>query len=107
MGRKEKPLSFTPNANELGRRIRERRKQLGLSEIQLAVRAGFGNSGRSYISKLEHGQIQNPEKENLYKIATALEVSPEYLLYGPGEPERSPTNNGMGYWEQGLRWQEY
>jgi transcriptional regulator with XRE-family HTH domain len=41
---------------------------------ELAVRAGFGVNGRSYISKLEHGLIQHVSDERLQRLAQALDI---------------------------------
>ncbi|TCM99448.1 MerR family transcriptional regulator [Paenibacillus sp. BK033] len=54
----------------LGSRIRELRKNLGLSQEQLAERAGFHYT---YIGSVERAE-KNISTLNLSKIATALEV---------------------------------
>lgn len=54
----------------LGSRIRDLRKNLGLSQEQLAERAGFHYT---YIGSVERAE-KNISTINLSKIATALEV---------------------------------
>lgn len=59
----------------LGEFIRSRRRQSKLTVTRLAIMAGFGESGRSYISKIEHGIIQKPRPENLHCIYEALDIA--------------------------------
>lgn len=68
----------TPRQRELGRRIRERRAELGLSQEALALRAGIH---RTYIGSLETGQ-RNPSLENLCRLADALESPLTDLVVG-------------------------
>ena len=62
----------------LGRNVRARRKQLGLSQEELAFRAGMK---RSYLSDLERG-ARNPTVRALGRLAEALGAAPEELLVG-------------------------
>ena len=62
----------------LGRNVRARRKQLGLSQEELAFRAGMK---RSYLSDLERG-ARNPSVRALGRLAEALGAAPEELLAG-------------------------
>jgi transcriptional regulator with XRE-family HTH domain len=59
----------------LGERVRERRKELGLSLEELAVRTGLT---ASFLSLIERN-INNPSLDSLYRIAEALEVPPFYF----------------------------
>lgn len=52
----------------IGERVRERRTQLGLNQVELAARA---NLSPSYISRLEAGQT-GERLEDLVKVAQAL-----------------------------------
>ena len=63
---------------EIGKRIIKRRKQLGLSQEQLAELADVSPQ---MISTAERGS-KSILSENLYKISKALNVSADYLLSG-------------------------
>lgn len=64
--------------NEMGKRIIKIRKQLGLSQEQLAELADVSPQ---MISTAERGS-KSILSENLYKISRALNVSADYLLTG-------------------------
>ena len=55
----------------LGRAIKRRRRGVGLSQAQLAQRAGLH---RTYVSDLERG-ARNPSIESIEKLAHALHLS--------------------------------
>ena len=55
-----------------GERIRERRKELGLSLEELAARTGLT---ASFLSLIERN-INNPSLDSLYRIAEALDAPP-------------------------------
>lgn len=57
-------------------RMRTRRKELGLTQIQLAERM---NIDQSYISDLERGATR-PRFDSLAPLAEALEIDPGYLI---------------------------
>lgn len=61
---------------KLGEKIRETRKERGLTQEELAFKA---NLHRTYIGMIERAE-KNLTITNLYKIAKALEVSTSYLL---------------------------
>ena len=63
---------------EMGKRIIKRRKQLGLSQEQLAE---LTDVSPQMISTAERGS-KSILSENLYKISKALNVSADYLLSG-------------------------
>jgi len=63
---------------ELGTRIRNFRKELGLSQEELAFRCGFD---RTYISMLERGK-RNPSYLNLLKLSKGLNVKISRLVKG-------------------------
>lgn len=63
---------------EIGRRIIERRKKLGLTQEALAEK---GDVTTQFVSYAESGK-RAMRPENLMKIAAALEVSADYLLTG-------------------------
>ena len=63
---------------EIGKRIIERWKKLGLTQETLAEK---GDMTPQFISYAESGK-RAMRPENLLKISTALEVSADYLLTG-------------------------
>ena len=60
----------------LGKNVRAIRTEIGLSQEELAFRAGLK---RSYLSDLERG-TRNPTVRALGRIADALGVAPSRLL---------------------------
>ena len=64
-------------ATSLGEKIRELRKRKGYTLDQLAEHA---KSSKSYIWELENKDPPRPSGEKLALIATALDVTPDYLL---------------------------
>ncbi len=60
----------------LGENVRRIRKECGLSQEELAFRAGMK---RSYVSDLERG-TRNPNVRALGRLADALGVTPSRLL---------------------------
>ncbi len=65
---------------QLGMRLLQRRKALGLSQEALARRAGY--SGQSTIREIESGGVRKPGK--LLELASALGVRPDWLASGRG-----------------------
>ena len=74
----------------LGLRIRRRREQLGLSQMDLAKLAEIP---QSRISELESGARTQMSLQNLRSMARALGVSADYLLdtWEDGEAPVPPT----------------
>jgi CheY-like chemotaxis protein len=64
----------------LGKAIRRKRSALGISQEELAARAGLH---RTYVSDVERG-ARNPSLESVDKLARALELSLPMLLEGAG-----------------------
>lgn len=62
--------------NSIGKRIKERRKTMGLSQQELAEKIGYGD--RSIISKIEKGEV-DLSQSRISAVAAALNVSPSYL----------------------------
>ena len=63
---------------EIGKRIMDRRKKLGLTQEALAEK---GEVTTQFVSYAESGKLAM-RPENLLKISSALEVSADYLLTG-------------------------
>lgn len=63
---------------DIGRRITERRKQMGLTQEALAEK---GNMTTQFVSYAEAGK-RAMRPENLLKLSSALNVSADYLLTG-------------------------
>ncbi|TWC49157.1 helix-turn-helix protein [Pseudomonas sp. SJZ080] len=63
-------------AKDLGRKIRQARKEKGLSQDVLAL---ICRVDRSYMGRIERGEV-NITIEKLYQIAESLECSPAELL---------------------------
>lgn len=61
----------------MGERIKARRCELGLSQEELAKRAGLS---RIEISNLERGATRFARWQTLLKLSKALEVSPNYFF---------------------------
>lgn len=63
---------------QFGCKVREARKQKGLAQETLALMCGLD---RTYIGGVERGE-RNISLINIYKIATALGVSPKEFFDG-------------------------
>ena len=63
---------------EIGLRIREKRKALGLSQEQLALKAEID---RTYMTSVENGR-RNVSIQNIEKIIKALETTFEDFFKG-------------------------
>lgn len=61
-----------------GARVRTARHQIGVSQEELAARAGLD---RTYVSGIERGR-RNLSLINLCRLATALGVDPSHLVDG-------------------------
>src|SRR5262245_23342829 len=94
-GRREQPLGASGMpVRPLGATLRAWRHYRQLSLSALAIRAGLGQSGLGYISKIEHGSIREPSEGLLGRLAEALDVRiSTLLLHLPpeGEAAAGPT----------------
>ena len=73
-------LDFNEN---ISRRLRETRKRLGYTQSQLGERADIS---MQYVAELEHGR-KSMSVVTLAKLADALCVSADYLLWGKEEDD--------------------
>lgn len=71
---------------EFGNRVRDRRKELGLSQTELAVKIGYKD--KSTVAKIESGDRDIP-RSKIVEIAEALSVTPQFLLGWEDEPEKN------------------
>ncbi|MEM7404471.1 MAG: helix-turn-helix transcriptional regulator [Pseudomonadota bacterium] len=65
------------DAESLGERLRSRRRELSLTQEQLAERA---DTTQAVIQKIENGKSLRPRK--IDKIALALDVKAAWLMFG-------------------------
>ena len=72
---------------ELGRRIRDRRKDLGWTQGQLAERAAIS---KGFLSDLENGK-RSVGADILLDIARALSSSLDYLMVGEPSADTGPA----------------
>ena len=80
--------------DELGKRLRERREQVGLSQAEVSRRTGIIQRD---ISRLEHGIKSALWADTLLRLAEALECTTDYLLGRtdtPGPPEAPTAPHG-------------
>lgn len=87
----------------LGQRIRQRRKQVGLSQSKLSKAAGVSDSSIS----LWESDTTAPRGENLHKLAAVLQCSPTWILFGdedktPSAPLPPETQSQLTEEEQEL-----
>lgn len=73
----------------IGKRIKERRKELGMSAEELGRRLG---KDRSTIYRYEKGDIENMPLDILEPIAKVLNTTPQYLM---GWEEVKKNNNDI------------
>jgi transcriptional regulator with XRE-family HTH domain len=62
-----------------GERIKARRKELGLTQVELARLLGINQSS---LSELENGESQMPKSDNLMKLAKVPRVSQAWIMTG-------------------------
>lgn len=77
------------STQEFGNRVRDRRKELGLSQTELAVKIGYKD--KSTVAKIESGDRDLP-RSKIVEIAEALSVTPQYLLGWEDEAEKNAAS---------------
>jgi transcriptional regulator with XRE-family HTH domain len=78
------------NPTEMGIRIRDVRRERGWTQDQLANAVGVSRSAVAQWETGRAGQVTT----NLTRIAEALEVGVEYIMYG--DDKRAPAEARMG-----------
>src|SRR5436189_3670211 len=76
-----KPIRTLVNTEELGRAIRRRREELGLSLRDVATETDVS---ASTLSRIENG-TGKPDADNIARLTTWLDVPLERILRGGGE----------------------
>lgn len=74
----------------IGERIKTRRKELKMSQQELALLLGYKSS--TSIARIESGNRELPQKK-IEKIAEALHTTPEYIM-GWGEKPKDELDQG-------------
>ncbi len=87
------PKRNNPLAAQIGRRIYKKRKDLGLTQEELADRSGLS---QSFLTCIERGE-KGPGFDSIIRISRALETSTDYLLMGVMPQEES--NNILSLFE--------
>ena len=67
-----------------GQKIKNRREELGYTQVELAQKM---QTSQPYISRLEKDSF-NPSMPMIINIATALNISIDYLLFDNGKVEQ-------------------
>lgn len=91
MSRPTKPLV---NTEELGRAIRRKREQMGLSLRDVADKT---NVSASTLSRIENG-TGKPDADNIARLTSWLDVPMERILCGRNQ--QSETTNAVVYYPQ-------
>jgi transcriptional regulator with XRE-family HTH domain len=65
----------------LGKKIRELRDELAMSQAQLSAQGGVS---QGYLSQLENDDVQNPSAAVIFRLASALHVDPRALMQAAG-----------------------
>ncbi len=73
-----------------GKKIRQLREELGMSQAELSSQAGLS---QGYLSQLENDEVQNPSAAVIFRLAQALNVDPRVLMDVAGYDSGS---NGPG-----------
>jgi transcriptional regulator with XRE-family HTH domain len=82
---------MTQGGGTLAARLKRLRDAAGLTQQELATRAGLS---MSMISQLEQGLKEDPRLSTLRALARTLNVTLDELAGGTGEPEEKPKRRG-------------
>lgn len=78
--------------DDTGKRIKARRKELGMTQEELGEKAGVT---KATINKYETGIVQNLKRSTIEDMAKALNVSPSYIMGWTDNVAEVHTNNGV------------
>ena len=76
----DKKKNHSPTLPDVAVNIRGWRKHLGIKQSEIANKAGLSHNA---LSRIERGAVVSPQPQTLYRIAQALEMSYEALLFRP------------------------
>jgi transcriptional regulator with XRE-family HTH domain len=65
----------------LGKKIRQLREELAMSQAQLSSQGGLS---QGYLSQLENDEVQHPSAAVIFRLAQALNVDPRVLMQAAG-----------------------
>jgi transcriptional regulator with XRE-family HTH domain len=69
-------IKKTPVRVKFGKRLRDVRREVGMSQEELGFKSGLH---RTYVGSIERGE-QSISVDNVYKLAKALTVEPKKLF---------------------------
>lgn len=84
-------MNTNSNTNALGDRLKTLRKKRGLSQAELATRAGL--AGQGAIGNIERGS--RGYGVSVLEIARVLQTSPAFLLLETDDPAAAPNTNDV------------
>ena len=84
---------------DIGKKIRTRRQQLGLTLEQVGEECGVG---KRTVRKWESGQIRNMRRDKLAALASVLKLDPVELIGAP-EPVSDPDRERLEALHQNPR----
>jgi transcriptional regulator with XRE-family HTH domain len=61
----------------IGKRVRKRRRDLDMTQVELAAKSGLA---QFHISLIEKEHVKNIQTDTLKKLALALDVSADWLI---------------------------
>lgn len=80
----------------LGKKIRELRDDMGMSQAQLASEGGLS---QGYLSQLENDEVRNPSASVIFRLARALHVDPRVLMQAAGYSSAAGAESGAPEYE--------
>jgi transcriptional regulator with XRE-family HTH domain len=78
----------------LGKKIRQLREELGMSQAQLSSQ---GALSQGYLSQLENDEVQNPSAAVIFRLAQALHIDPRVLMSAAGYNHIAGAPDGEEY----------